>query len=194
MLIYTHKIISDHIYNNLKLNLNVELNKNLLRFGSMKPDMAPILGKIRHYKEYSFEFVLDEITNLMQYDINSKSKFINEFSINLGVVSHFLSDFFCHPHHNREYYHDKFLEHMQYENRLHKEFLKFNGIDKVKIPNIESATKENIKTLIEELHYEYTNKSTDFKNDITHSINVSSAIGIIIFKQLNSSLLSSAIS
>ncbi len=176
----SHKIIAYHLHHHIKQNLNINLNRNFLIYGAMKPDIAPSLAIKKHYKEQSFDFVLDEILKLTLDGLKENAISINKFSTRLGVISHFLSDFFCLPHHDRQYYHDKLMEHLKYEKDLHGYFSEFNGIDKVNIPYVENMNKENIKDVIENLHDIYKNNSMGFKNDIIGSINISSAIGITI--------------
>ncbi|MCT4509187.1 MAG: zinc dependent phospholipase C family protein [Tepidibacter sp.] len=180
MLVQSHNIIANHIHYNIKNNLNIDLNRKLLAYGAMKPDIAPRLAVKKHYKDQSFDFVLNEILKLIDNGLRENPISINRFSTNLGVISHFLSDFFCLPHHNREYYHDKLFEHLKYEKDLHKHFVSFEGLNNVKSPYIEKIDKENIKNLIEELHYDYTQNKMGFQNDVTSSINISSAVGMII--------------
>ncbi|WP_242939255.1 zinc dependent phospholipase C family protein [Tepidibacter thalassicus] len=176
----THKIIANHMYNNIKNSLNVKLNKKFLVYGAMKPDISPRLAIKKHYKEHSFDFVLNEILNLINNGLNENQISINKFSTKLGVISHFLSDFFCLPHHNREYYHDKLMEHLKYEKNLHEYFVNFKGLNKIRIPYLENIDKENIKNFIEELHSIYKNNTMGFENDVEGSINISCAIGILI--------------
>ncbi|WFD09483.1 zinc dependent phospholipase C family protein [Tepidibacter hydrothermalis] len=180
MLVQSHNIIANHIHYNIKNHLNIDLNLKMLAYGAMKPDIAPRLAMKKHYKDQSFDFVLNEILKLIDNGLSENPISINRFSTKLGVISHFLSDFFCLPHHNREYYHDKLFEHLKYEKDLHKYFINFEGLSKVKSPYIERIDKDNIKNFIEELHHMYTENKMGFENDVTSSINISSAVGIII--------------
>ncbi len=180
MLVQSHNIIANHIHYNIKNHLNIDLNLKMLSYGAMKPDIAPRLAVKKHYKDQSFDFVLNEILKLIDNGLQENPISINRFSTKLGVISHFLSDFFCLPHHNRKYYHDKLFEHLKYEKDLHKHFVSFEGLSKVKSPYIEIIDKDNIKNFIEELHHTYTENKMGFENDVASSINISSAVGIII--------------
>ncbi|KXZ39351.1 Zinc dependent phospholipase C [Alkalithermobacter thermoalcaliphilus JW-YL-7 = DSM 7308] len=190
MLVQTHKIISHHIYTNIKNELNIDLNKKFLMYGSMKPDIALSLALRKHYKNENLDFVIDQILSLTEEGLNENFISINKFSTKLGIITHFLSDFFCLPHSNREYYHDKLIQHLNYENKLHSKFKNLNLLYKIKVPYVKDVNKENIKLVIDELYDEYINNSQGFENDIKHSINISSVIGIIIIK--NSIVLSHA--
>lgn len=180
LLIQSHKIIAQHMHEHIKNNLNVDLNKFFLMYGAMKPDIQPNLAIRKHYKKQSFDFVLDEISNLIYDGLNEDALSINNFSSRLGVISHFLSDFFCLPHHDREYYNDKLIDHLKYEKQLHEHYINFNGLNKLKTPYLEDTSKENVTDFIEELHDIYKNNAMGFKNDIIGSINISCSIGIVI--------------
>lgn len=180
MLIPTHKIISEHIDHHIQKSLKVKLNKHMLAYGNMKPDIAPRLKRKKHYKDPTFDFVLDEIISLIDDGLSENLISINKFSTRLGVITHFLCDFFCLPHHDRDYFSDKLMEHMIYEKRLHDHFKSFSGIDKIKAPYIRNISKEDIKNFIEELHQEYQVAPRGFQTDMNHSVNVSSAVGILI--------------
>lgn len=182
MFIPTHRIIANHIYENVSDRLDIKLNRIMLQYGNMKPDFTPSLKTIKHYKEPTFDFVLDEIVSLIDDGLQQNLISINNFSVRLGVITHFLSDFFCLPHHDRDYFSDKLKEHMIYEKNLHYKFKEFNGLEKLKIPGLTSLDKEGIRDFIEELHQEYINSPKGYENDIISSINVSSALGLLVIE------------
>lgn len=182
MLIPTHRIIAHNVFKNVNSNLNFKLSKSMLSYGSMKPDIAPSLKSKKHYKDPTLDFVIDEVIKLMEIGLSEDVVSINKFSVKLGVITHFLSDFFCLPHHDRNYFADKLKEHMIYEKNLHYKFKDFSGLEKIKIPSIMGLEKADIKNFIEELHYEYSNSPMGYENDIKGSINISSAISMIIIE------------
>ncbi|MBP2027030.1 hypothetical protein J2Z35_000822 [Acetoanaerobium pronyense] len=182
MLIPTHRIIAHNVFKNVNSNMNFKLNRPMLSYGSMKPDIAPSLKSKKHYKEPTLDFVIDEIIKLMEIGISEDLISINKFSVKLGVITHFLSDFFCLPHHDRDYFSDKLTEHMIYEKNLHYKFKEFAGLEKIKMPSLMGLEKEDIRSFIDELHYEYSTSPMGYENDIKGSINVSSAISMIIIE------------
>lgn len=180
LLAQTHSVISAHMSENIENRLGISLNKKLLSLGNMMPDIWPSLAVKKHYKEQSFDFVIDQIEKLIAGGLYENQLSIDAFSLRLGIVSHFLSDFFCLPHHNREYFHDKLREHLSYENKLHEQFKNFSGIKSVNTPYIQNTERQNIVKFIEELHLEYKNSKSGYITDIYGSINVSSAVGILV--------------
>jgi hypothetical protein len=182
LLIPTHRIIAHNVFQNVNSNLNFKLSKTMLSYGSIKPDIAPSLKSKKHYKEPTLDFVVDEIVKLMEIGLSEDLISINKFSVKLGVITHFLSDFFCLPHHDREYFSDKLTEHMIYEKNLHYKFKEFSGLDKVKMPSIMGLEKKDIRNFIDELHHEYSTSPMGYENDIKGSINISSAVSMIIIE------------
>ncbi len=188
MLAQTHKIISEHVHNNVKEILGVDLNKFSLIYGSIKPDIAFGLAKLDHFKPQSFNFVCNEINELSNCDFQSNKEFIRLISSRIGVATHFISDFFCVPHNDRLTYKNNFINHVKYENNLHKLFKTFDN--KVEIPekhfNINNSHSDNIKTLIDDLHMQYQRRGESLLNDVQSSIYVSSIVALfIVYNAIN---------
>ena len=83
----THRIISEHVYDNVKNTLGVNLNKRSLIYGSIKPDMAYNLVKLEHFKPQSFDFICDEINKLSDYKFELNKEFIKFFSRHISFTS-----------------------------------------------------------------------------------------------------------
>lgn len=195
MLPQTHKIISEHVYNNVKDILSVDLNKLSLIYGSIKPDIAYNLVKLVHFKPQSFNFICNEINKLSNYRFEPNREFIKFFSNRIGIVTHFISDFFCVPHNNRITYENNFIDHIRYEHQLHQLFKSFNS--KVNVSknyfNISNSNSDSIKILVDALHLQYTERGESFINDLHSSIHVSSIVGLfIIYNALNNNIVVNA--
>lgn len=188
MLPQSHVIIGSYIFNHIKMKLNVDLSLRFLQIGSMKPDFWPSLKLKKHYKNESFDFVLDEIMKLSDVGLYDNVLSINKFSSQLGVINHFISDFFCLAHHDRDYFKTRLTEHLFYELLLHKNFKEFNEEINLKVPEITEFTRDSVKNLIENLHNQYTSLPHSKEKDVYFSINVSCIIGLLIVE--NSLMLS----
>lgn len=181
----SHKIISEHVHKNVKDILGVNLNKRSLIFGSIKPDIAYSLVKLDHFKPQSFNFICDEINKLSNYNFESNKKFINLISNRIGIVTHFISDFFCVPHNDRVTYENNFINHIKYEHKLHQLFKSFNEeIDISSICkdclNLDNSQSYSIKNFIDALHLQYEKRRESLLNDLISSISVSSMVGLFI--------------
>jgi len=182
---HTHKIISEHLHENILNTLGVELNKNSLIYGSIKPDLAPSLAKLDHFKPQTFNLIMNEIHRLSQTSFTENRDFIKHFSTQIGVVTHFIADFFCVPHNDRvKYRKATIINHMLYENNLHKIFKDFD--DKINASkdnfNVDNYSAHIIKCSIEQLHHEYILREESFMNDLTSSLEATSAVGLYIVR------------
>lgn len=125
MNIFTHIGISSAILNYFEINSGIKLDRKAFKYGSIKPDIDYKLSAIPHYKRNVMDFVVSEIKNLLKMEINKKCS--EEFSEKLGMITHYLSDFFCFAH--SEYFKGSILEHYFYEFRL----LVYCKINRIKI-------------------------------------------------------------
>lgn len=190
MFAQTHKIISENVHNNIKRILGVDLNKLSLIYGSIKPDIAYSLAKMDHFKPQSFNFVCDEINELSNLDFELNKEFVKHISTRIGVTTHFISDFFCVPHNDRLTYKHNIINHMQYENNLHKLFKTFDG--KIEISkdnfNISNNYSNSINILIDDLHEQYQRRGESLLNDLHSSIHASTIVGLfIVYNAINKS-------
>ncbi|KAB3534374.1 zinc dependent phospholipase C family protein [Alkaliphilus pronyensis] len=182
MLPFTHKIISEHLYENVKENLGIQLNKTSLTYGSIKPDLSPSFFKVKHFKPQSFPIVIKEIFNLSQKGIVSNKEFMRLYSQQIGEATHFIADYFCVPHNDRKTYHKNFLNHLAYEGELHSLFKGFNEGVKVEPSqfNIENYSIEKIQNVVDRLHLSYQLRGEGLQNDMKSSIYAASAVAMFI--------------
>ena len=176
----------------LKDIFGISLNRFSLVYGSIKPDSVYNLVRLEHFKPQSFDFVCNEINKLSNYGFESNKEFIRFFSNRIGVVTHFISDFFCVPHNDRITYENNFIEHIKYEHQLHKLFKIFDSeIDVLEnYFNINNNDPDFIKTIINSLHLQYMKRGESFINDLYSSIHASSIVGLfIVYNALNNSMM-----
>ncbi|QUH24392.1 zinc dependent phospholipase C family protein [Serpentinicella alkaliphila] len=181
----THRIISQHVHHHVSELLGVNLNKSSLTYGSIKPDIAPHLAKLAHFKPNTFDYICDEINELSKFSLVPNVQFMKLVSTNIGVVTHFIADYFCVPHNDRATYKNNFLQHMKYENNLHKLFKSFDKkIDLTDTAHIFYTNNNiSIKDYLETLHLEYTNRGESLENDLESSVLASSSVALFIITQ-----------
>jgi len=188
----THMVIADHIYQNTERSLGIKLNKSSLMYGSVKPDIAPKLLKLSHFKPQSLTLICKEIKDLTEYAYADDLSYIKFISQQIGIISHFISDFFCVPHNDRKTYKNNFMEHMAYENTLHKMIKKYDN--EIIAPSVSTdllnLSIDEIEKIIEDHHQKYSTNKESMLNDIEYSINVSSMVSVLIMTNMvhNSSM------
>ena len=174
-MINNHKLMGENILKYSNAGAISLINKNRFIWGNVKPDCVPQYKRIRHYFDESIDMVINKIlylSSLTIYDVHYGMS-MAKFSEELGVICHFLCDYFCAPHYHRwECTSTKIMkDHMLYEKRLAKKTKTFipGGILIAKInPN---ATKD----FLIDLQKEYENV-IDFNNDLTFAYYVCDSI------------------
>ncbi len=186
MLPQTHMVIADHIYQNTEKSLGIKLNKSSLMYGSIKPDIAPNLLKLSHFKPQSLTLICKEIKELTEHAYADDLSYIKYISQQIGIINHFISDFFCVPHNDRKTYKNNFMEHMAYENTLHKKMKKYDK--KIITPKVSTdfigLSIDEIEELIENYHKNYSMNKESMLKDIEYSINVSSLVSVLIMTNM----------
>ncbi|GKX65094.1 zinc dependent phospholipase C family protein [Inconstantimicrobium mannanitabidum] len=117
MLTKTHRMIASNIIVNISTgNKDIIDEKNFIK-GNLKPDNISMYKLKKHYKDESFAMIISKIHFLSSL---SKQEILTtygkkRFNQELGVVCHFLCDYFCMAHHERWEFKNKFKRHVQYE-------------------------------------------------------------------------------
>ena len=167
MIIQTHRLIGENIFKSVNLNMGFELDRKNIIIGSVLPDVVPKYMRQKHFFSVSYDYILNKIQELYM-DSNKIS--IKEFSLRLGIITHYISDFFCTPHNDREYYKNHFIEHMQSESKLHLLFAKEKSAKKIDIPSVDRFNYESVKALIDKLHEDYEKRGVSYENDFVSTI------------------------
>lgn len=163
MLIGTHMLIARKILKNMTQNKKDMLSNLNFIYGSIKPDILSKYKFKKHYAKESYTMIMNKIISLssLTMDDIKKEVAIIKFSQELGVICHFLCDFFCTAHSElwRKKY--KIFTHMKYEKKLASKARKFNFNLKDTILKI----NDDIRLFIEGCFKEY-GKAISHDNDI----------------------------
>lgn len=193
----THQIIALNMYETIDDIYDIKLDKSALSWGSVAPDILPQYKFKRHYQEESLDFIVNEITKLIflnrHLDFNNidsiKMKF---FSKNLGIISHYLSDFVCLPHAARWTFSTNFLKHVKYEYKLEnlsiehdfkKNIINVNKIDIYK--NDKIKIKKLVEKYIEDVVEEYSLKE-GYENDLNFALSLNLQLSYFVLDMINS--------
>lgn len=121
----THKTIIKNVHKDIKRDYGIDLNQRRLEWGAVSPDFLKKYKKIRHYKDESIDYLVEEIVSLINHcqyvDLFKMNELENKLiSYRLGVISHFLCDYVCLCHYERWTCDIKLKDHMAYERLLNK--------------------------------------------------------------------------
>lgn len=73
------------------------INKKYFLYGNIKPDGIFQSTPSQHKREEALPYILEKIEKLKNCNLRTQED-IDKFSVALGIVCHFLSDFYCMPH------------------------------------------------------------------------------------------------
>lgn len=174
LIINTHKILSTIIYDKVQENSNFKLDYNYFTWGNIQPDIAPGLLLKSHYKDESLDFVIDEIValgkTLPSVFYNKQTR--NKFSKDIGIVCHFLCDFFCFPHYSRWHYNSSMmLSHIKYEKNLNHSARNTLTIPTLSLQPVSYLEDDTLKSFIEAVLWEYS-LNEDYRNDLIFASNI----------------------
>ncbi len=117
MFMQTHLKFARVIYQAVQKDYPHILDYTSFLFGNVLPDFDPRLFTIPHTKDRSLGY-LSAFTQ--QYRcIPRASREKQSFSCDMGIIAHFICDYFCQAHSYAEY--DNYFRHLYYETQLANE-------------------------------------------------------------------------
>lgn len=181
----SHAIIAGIIYEDVLKQHQIKLNKPQLIYGSIKPDLYSGIPKLKHFKPQSFSTICQEIAALSgQFTPDNKAA-IAKLSQKIGVVTHYIADYFCVPHNDRATYQHHFIDHCHYEAKLHQMF-KHTVTPQKTIRShqwIDFSQFDLVTGYLDDLHAVYQSRSESFLNDLNSSVHAARSVGSMIVKQ-----------
>lgn len=174
-MINTHKIMAENISKNANSKSIYLINSKRFVWGNIKPDCTPKYKLKKHYYDESINMIVEKIRSLSSLNLEDVyyNMSIGKFSEELGVICHFLCDFFCAPHYYRWEFKSTtaIKEHMKYEQqlaKLAKEFKPSNIINT-------NLNIENIESFIVDMKGQYDGM-LDYKNDLIFSYYICNSV------------------
>lgn len=172
----THKIIASIVYKHLLSKLNFKLDWPTFAYGNIQPDFNRNYIDCDHTLEASLQVINYNARELIKSGVSVK-----EFSLALGIICHFICDYFC-LHHTIDYWKKNPVAHGVYETALHAKFLKlfskgdFNLIYKCK-------PEKSVELMILKLKRKYNSEPQGINTDINYSIIAAVSICEMITKE-----------
>lgn len=176
MLTLTHIALAKNTLKFLKSKGFDILDEKSFIYGNIKPDNLFQKTPKIHLETESLSFVLNQIDTIINLDIDEKKKL---FSLELGIICHFLCDYFCLPHYERWSacpMHKKVKEtprHLNYEKMLHSY---------IKNTTMEFREIDDLTKFLEDCKKEYVLEKS-FENDIRYASLVCNSISLYILKR-----------
>lgn len=177
MNILMHMELSQTIRKAIEKELDVKIDRIRFIYGNIKPDLRPNLLNIPHYKDSAKEFVMGEIEKLASSQLQTSRKWSKDLSERMGVITHYLSDFFCYAH--SEHFQGDLVRHLFYESHLWYYFqshpLTVSYSRRIQSSEIRSSA-EDIFNYLEDAHHRYLDlirdKHPPYKEDTVEAVRV----------------------
>ncbi len=179
---FTHKHIALKIYNQYEYLFPEYLNKRSFIYGNIIPDLSIELRMKSHKMKDSLEFIVERINKLTNTPYTS----IKQFSIELGIINHFLADFFCTVHfHKLTKDLNDFIYHLHYEKELAKQFkiMKDNISVYILEDELNHISVDNLSEIILDFANSYSKNTPCIENDIQYMLKVTSLVSLYVMKK-----------
>jgi hypothetical protein len=171
MKVRTHVKLAELAFNNNIKTIPQGFSKFMFNFGLVMVDQSWHVKTHPHYMQKSFDYVLEKIEKLV-----SVKKFNAYYSMQLGIVVHYLCDFCCNAHISGSV--GNIPYHLKYERDLQKYLLQnydvlidnFKGCLNNKIPI--GNTSGSIKGVIEKVLKNYVEGDASYLLDIKHCVEI----------------------
>lgn len=168
MIIPTHLLIANKIHDYITKNHGEVLNRRHFKYGNIKPDISRKNQPTKHTLRDSLEYVVSQID---KYKLQPNN--ISNHSIHIGMINHYLSDFFCSRHYYKYKHGFKGLfSHLRYEHKLHKTLKSQNQNGLLDMSDIENRSffDGSLHDLIKDLEKEYKSLVPSIENDIIFAL------------------------
>ena len=158
----THIMISETLYR--RLAKKMFLDRKAFFYGNIKPDLSPECLRNPHILDNYLFMIHNESTRLIKEKPPEK-----EFSVDLGVICHYICDFFCYCHLDHALYH-RFAFHFLYEIRLHLAMCRMLFEHGIRLKRGEKKHENKIASMVIEMRKEYMTKQKTLQRDIEYAL------------------------
>ncbi len=150
-------------------------HKKSFYVGSVLPDCVPTFLTRKHTFEDSFQCLEKEIAKLVSH-FNPNKGYSSYDCRKLGVITHYVSDYFTFPHNSN--YPGNLKDHCNYEEELKRRFRAYVRKNEVSRGRIENSvhTPDDILKFIRKMHDIYMREMSKVERDCEYIVEVVFAV------------------
>ena len=180
MMMKSHIIISKSLLENTDSSKQFFLESKNFIYGNIKPDIISKYKLKKHYLDESYGMVRQKINFLSSLNLDNLDQYYTRagFSQEIGVVCHFLTDFFCVAHSERWEFKHSMRIHIQYERNLTKVAKDY------KIINDRQQYLDSFDVFFDKLYSEYKSNGNFEENDLKYSTYVCNTVTNYILESI----------
>lgn len=176
MNIIVHLMFSYNMRKIIRMESGTKLNLLGFMYGNILPDLSSSFNSQPHNIKASLNYIINRTDTLLKGACENPFHHSYGYSRNLGVITHYLSDYFCYPH--QDHYNKGLKDHSIYELIM---LLKYRKGVKDYRENFSRSyhhlAPEEFKKWILDKHLDYYRQNVSCINDISHAIYAGSMIG-----------------
>lgn len=159
----THITIANIVHKYLINKLNFKLDWPSFAYGNIQPDLDKSFIDCEHNLEDSLETINHNADELINSNVTVK-----EFSLGLGIICHFICDYFC-LYHTYEYQKVNLATHVAYEGALHANFLQKQLKGGLNI-RFKCKPEHSVELMVLKLRKKYNSEPKGINTDINFSV------------------------
>jgi hypothetical protein len=153
---FSHIMLGDYILEAIYDRHGIVLHRKSFLLGNILPDCQLSFMSRPHQPEYWQDYINGQVARLLREKTGSRT-FGRRYSLRLGIICHFYTDFFCYAHNTA--FSGTSREHLKYEWDIHRRIKR--GIAPVPLASLDEAlcrgmTPHEIHEGFARLHREYT--------------------------------------
>jgi hypothetical protein len=180
MKVKTHVKIAELAFNNNIEVLPKGFSKFMFNFGLVMVDQSWHVKTHPHYRQKSFKYVIEKIEELL-----SVKRFNAYYSMQLGIVIHYLCDFCCNAHMSGSI--GNIPNHIKYERELQRYLLhNFNDLRNYFTKTLNNKNQKfntlvSIKESIDNILEDYMKGKASYLLDIKQCVKITSVVCSNVF-------------
>ncbi|MEA4894579.1 MAG: zinc dependent phospholipase C family protein [Oscillospiraceae bacterium] len=167
----SHFAVAHLLYASLQKR-GIFLNRTAFAYGNIMPDQTPAMWVAPHFGKVCSRKTGEILAELSGRPVSNSGRIGAEYSKKLGVMCHYICDYFCFAH--NEDFVGGVKQHMTYENELDV-FLRKNCLNVLDVdgssPMKSFSSLEELTAFNEASKREYLDAGHTLKNDLTYAFN-----------------------
>jgi hypothetical protein len=175
MFVQSHLLLAEKIARGISADLPEQLPLGPFLLGAVYPDFSPRYKKISHNLEGALPTMQELIPSV--WSAGTSQAISERQAFEMGIICHFLCDFFCQAHNFKEY--QSVFCHVCYE--IQMDIFIYNGLRKPTATMIRSFNDFQVKPqgvmeLIENTHQQYLTATRALMTDLCFAVACSTAV------------------
>lgn len=167
----SHFAMAQILYASMK-SRGIDLNLVPFVYGNISPDYSPKILIHPHFTKTCTRKINESIFVLSKKHVGSGLRLDADYAVELGVLCHFLCDYFCFAH--SKDFADSLKQHVAYENELDS-YLQSNCFDLLDVSGSKELTAQPspylLRNSVEKAKNAYTENGYTYKNDLLYAFN-----------------------